>query len=176
MFDVTYELPKEEEEIPVEAKDFFVNEAVPFAINSAADANRRLWALRRIEERVAKIEIERDQVIYETTNFYQRKIDAQLRALEFMKAPLEAYVRHNGENLSLPNGKAIVKRTTLKDWAADDVLEAYSREKGIPLRVKTSPDKKAIEEYVELQDPSSQVLIKTEVQRFYTQFPKEDTE
>jgi phage host-nuclease inhibitor protein Gam len=156
--------------VPAEAERFFLaDNPIPFSINSASDANRRLWALKKLKQEEEKIELEMMEVQAETQAFYQKKLESKRRAFSWLQGPLEAFVRNSGENLSLPNGKAIVKRLKVKEWGDEDAVFAYALANGF-VRVKQEVDKKALEAHLKMSDPSNPLLQEHEEQRFYVQF------
>ena len=146
------------------------------AVNSPAEANRLLYIIGKLTGEMESINEECQQVLEETSKFYKKRYDGKQGAIDFLSSKVEAYVRATETNLSLPNGKALVKNMTEKEWLVDEQgLIEYAKvnaiEGGVTVKQVEKPNKKAIEQW--LGDSESSVLKRTPVKKFYINLPKE---
>lgn len=119
-----------------------------FIVSSHADANIALAAIRAAEEKIEKLEAERDDIVENTKAFYKKKVESQENGIEYLKGQLEKYVRAAGENVSVPNGRAYHMTTTRTEWADDEALIIFGKKRGIQPRVTEKPDKTAIKKHI----------------------------
>lgn len=155
---------EEEADLLSQVEDVFAHNDMPGSVNSPADANRWLYVIGKMQGEMDDIIAEGNQVVEETQAFYQKKRDSKQRAIDFFAGKIEAYVRATDKNLSLPNGKAGLRRRTKINWASDAELLEYSKQHGIQTKITEKAVKRAIKEFV--GDGESTVFTKEEVVDF----------
>jgi len=115
-------------------------------IVNSMDVTNKIWVIRQIEAHISQLE-KQDA---ESRKFYaDRKAAAQER-IDFVKAGIQAFLRHNNlQRLATPNGTAYFRSCTLKVWPADEVLLAWAQAH-LPeaIRLRREPDKKAISAHI----------------------------
>lgn len=133
-------------------------------VDSPADANRLLGAIRGLEKEIERLEDERDRIIRETETFYNHKIEARADRVEFLQGKVEAFVRSTGQSISVPNGRSYTRSRQSWKWDAvdEDVLREYA-EKHCPEAIKRSVrvNKSTLKAY--LKDTGDEIVPVREV-------------
>lgn len=132
---------------PAELADLMYN-PTPGAVNNAQDVQGRLYACDKLYEEIERYK----QLKKEAVEFYDQKIAALEKQIEFHRRSIKNYLVNTGQkNLATPRGTVYVTQKERVEWPSDDVLIDFSVKQGIPVRVKeiVSPDKVAIKKFIE---------------------------
>lgn len=122
-----------------------VNEELEFTVDSITDVTRALERVRDIEDKILEIKQQRQ----EHEKWFRERIESQEKQKDFWLSQLEGYLdRNGGESISLPSGRVYFRKSWKDHWPEEEVLVTFCRSKGIPLRMKTAPDKRAISDYI----------------------------
>jgi hypothetical protein len=129
---------------PHELAELMHNPA-PGAVNTELDVTKRLWAVDRIDDRIMELRNLRKQHV----DFYDEEIQKLEDQQEFLLHQVEVFLENtHRSNIKTPVGTVSRVSRSRIDWPSNEVLLAWSREKGLAVRVTEAPDKKAIEAFI----------------------------
>ena len=114
-------------------------------VQTQVDATRALMHIREIEEEIEQIKDSWGQ----HNQFFRQRIEQKERQIGFWKGKLEAFLEAQGsKTLALPSGTLKFRNTPRVSWPSDEDLIAFSKENGIPTRMKETPDKNELKEFI----------------------------
>lgn len=116
-----------------------------FTIEDYTGVTLALQRIRELDETVEEIKEQRQ----EHAKWFRERIEAKEKQRMFWVSKLELYMDKRGEkSITLPLGRVYFRKASKNNWPDDEVLIDFSRSKGIPLRISTVPDRKAIAGYI----------------------------
>ena len=117
---------------------------------SIVDVMQHLRAIRHFESRSRALEAEKTLVLGSYERWFNARAEALAERIERYKTSLKAYLDASGiRKQATPEGTVYLASRTKTTYPEDAPLVAWSKEHGVTVRVKESPDKKAVLAHVE---------------------------
>lgn len=145
-FKITSPEPPKELQAFLTEHSILVEEDETPIVEQHIQADRLLWKIHKMQSEIESIEV----AMQGSAEFYQRKIEKIQENIKYLEIGLNGFITATGQKtVQLPNGTMRLRKTRKTQYPEDTVLIAFCNQYGISTRVKESPDKKAIQAYIQ---------------------------